>query len=206
MRAPHKRIWTLICARGGPEPAAAGDLQSPGPGGFLSEDRLDAAVRAVRRGLLQAEEKYLVDPGATLGTWFARVQETVAVAFGVTLSRIEESRPPSEEQIVEEQIGLHADICAEAIRAAAQLAVGGPSAGAREEILRLVSQRRPPAPQPRWAASLECLARCTAALEPLANGLREGDLPMGEPTDCDRVTESLLEAASQAFGMVHALC
>jgi hypothetical protein len=165
-----------------------------------------AARLVVQRGLLQAEEKYLVDPGATLGTWFARVQETIAVASRVTLRRIEECRLPAEDDAADELVGLYADICAEAIRAAAQVWGERPSPRAREEILHLVSSRQPSADRLCWKTFLESLARCSAALEPLANGLREMDLPMGEPTDCERVAESLLEAARHAFGAVYVLC
>jgi hypothetical protein len=161
----------------------------------------------VQRGIVQAEEKYLVQPAATLGTWFARVQETIAVASRVTLLRIDGSRLVSEDDIADEQLGVHADICAEAIRAAAQVWGGGPSPLARVEILDSLSGRRQPVLlELTWQNLLVGLARCSAALEPLANGLREADLPMGEPTDCDIVAECFLGVAGHAYGAVHVLC
>lgn len=173
------------------------------PGG---SNRAAVAVSTVQRGLLRAEEKYLVDSGASLGTWFARVQETIAVACRVSLERIEESRRPTEAEVANELMGVFADICAEAIRAAAQVWRGGSSPRARDEILRLVSVSGIPASDgPSWNSLLESLARCNAALEPLANGLREQDLPMGEPTDCDRVSECLFDAAERAFGALYGL-
>jgi len=170
------------------------------------ENRVATAVIVVQRGILQAEEKYLVHPSATLGTWFARVQETIAVASRVTLGRIEESRGLSEDEIADEQLGVHADICAEAIRAAAQVWGGGPSPLAREEILDLVSSRRPPDPRLCWMTFLLSLAHCNAALEPIANGLREMDLPMGAPTDCEAVAQSFIAVGSHSFGALYALC
>lgn len=53
---------------------------------------------------------------------------------------------------------------------------------------------------------LVALAFCTTALEPLAAGLREGDLPMGGPTDGEVVTDCLVEVSAHAFGVIHALC
>jgi hypothetical protein len=60
------------------------------------EDRAAAATMVVQRGIVQAEEKYLIHPSSTLGTWFARVQETISVASRVTLMRIDGSRRPLE--------------------------------------------------------------------------------------------------------------
>lgn len=188
----------------------AADLEPMTDSALLGEGirqlQTEAAKVAVERGLLQAEEKYLVDPDATLGTWFARVQEPISVAARVTLTHIEESRLPIDNAVAEEQLGLHADICAEAIRAAAQVWEQGPSPRAREEILDLVSRRRLPPSQVSWSALLISVARCSAALEPLANGLRERDLPMGEPTDCSQVVDSFVEAAGHAFGATYVLC
>lgn len=169
-----------------------------------SERGREAAVGVVRRAVLRAEEKYLVDPDATLGTWLARVNEPIAVASRVTLARIAEDRLPAEEDVAEEQIGLFADICAEAIRAAAQVWGAVPSAHVREEILQMVA-RRAQMDSACSRTALECLACCVAALEPLANGLREGDLPMAEPADCEGIAESLLGVACSSFGAVGAL-
>ena len=214
MGVRRNRTWSLIPSRRrlGPPPALGS--KAPSAEGLAAcagdprptKGRREAATLAVQRGLLQAEEKYLVDPGATLGTWFARVQETIAVASQVTIARIEEWRLPTEDDVADEQVGLYADICAEAIRAAARVWGEQPSPRAREEILHLVSGRQPAAAPRCWTTFLESLARCSAALEPLANGLREMDLPMDEPTDCGRVAESLLEAAGHAFGAVYVLC
>lgn len=171
------------------------------------EDRAAAAAMVVQRGIVQAEEKYLVHPGSTLGTWFARVQETIAVSSRVMLMQIDGSRRPSEDEVANEQLGVHADICSEAIRAAAQVWGGGPSPHARAEILDLLSGRPQPVNQQlSWPMLLVSLARCSAALEPLANGLRDADMPMGEPTDCEIIADCFLGAAEHAFGAVHALC
>lgn len=166
----------------------------------------EAAVGLVRRGILQAEEKYLVEPGASLGTWFARVQEPIGVGCRVTLRRLGEGRRLGEADVAGEQLGLQADICAEAIRAAAQLSPGGPSPGAREDILAFVARRGPATSVATLPDVLVALAFCTAALEPLANGLREGDLPMGDPTDGGAVTDCLIEVGDHAFGVIRALC
>jgi hypothetical protein len=170
------------------------------------DDRTAVATMVVQRGIVQAEERYLVDPGATLGIWFARVQETIAVGSRVTLRQIDEARQPDEDEVADEQLGVHADICAEAIRATAQVWGGGPSPLARVEILDLVSGRSHPIQQLTWLDLLVLLARCSASLEPLANGLREADVPMAEPTDCEVVADCFLNAALHAFGGVHVLC
>lgn len=166
----------------------------------------ESAVGVVRRGILQAEEKYLVEPGASLGTWFARVQEPIGVGCRVTLRRLGEGRLLGEAEIAGEQLGLQADICAEAIRATAQLHHAGPSPGAREEILGFLARRGHAGPVASLPDVLLALASCTAALEPLAAGLRERDLPMGGPTDGEAVTDCLLAAGAHAFGVIHALC
>lgn len=169
-------------------------------------ERRRRAIGIVKRGLAQAEEKYLVEPDATLGTWFARVAETVAVAARVVLERLEEGRRPQEAEVGAEQLGLFADICAEAIRATSQVWGESPSARAREEIVELISDSPRTLTGPSWVGTLGSLAQCIAALEPLANGLRDGDLPMAEPTDCDRVAEALLEVAIHALQAIDALC
>ncbi|MBS1895427.1 MAG: hypothetical protein JST59_29355 [Actinobacteria bacterium] len=171
-----------------------------------SLDRGQAAIRLVRRGILQAEEKYLVEPGASLGTWFARVQEPICVACRVALVRLAEGRRLGEADVAEEQVGLHADICAEAIRAAAQLWRGGPSPEAREEILALVAGRARCVSAVALSDVLVALVGYTAALEPIANGLREEDLPMGDPIDRDAVTACLADVIDRAFGVIRALC
>lgn len=169
-------------------------------------ERRGRAILIVKRGLAQAEEKYLVAPDATLGTWFARAAETVAVAARVVLERLEEGHRPEEAGIAGEQLGLFADICAEAIRATSQVWGESPTPQAREEIVDLISASPRTLTGPSWVGTLGSLAQCVAALEPLANGLRDGDLPMGEPTDCDRVAEALLEVAIHALQAIDALC
>jgi hypothetical protein len=163
-------------------------------------------VGVVERGLLAAEEMYLVEPGASLGTWFARVQETICVACRVTVGRLEDGRQLREVDLAGEQLGLLADVCAEAIRAAAQIWPGGPSPEARGEVLALVAERAAPAAARTIPDVLILLACCTAALEPLANGLREGDLPMADPLDRAVIEECFLVAAGHAFAGVYALC
>lgn len=164
------------------------------------------AIEAVRRALAEAEERYLIDPGATLGTWYARVGETLAVASRVALERIEGGHSLAQEEAAAEQAGLYADVCAEAIRAAAQVWGSRPATRAREEALERIASAEVAQSPPSWEEMLRTLARCTAALEPLANGLREGDLPMGEPTECERVAQCFFEVADQAFSAVHSLC
>jgi hypothetical protein len=173
---------------------------------MASEDPATRAAMVVQRAVLLAEEKYLAQPNSSLGTWFARVQETIAVASRVTLRQIDRSQRLSEDKVGDEQLGVHADICAEAIRAAAQVWGGGPSPHARTEILDLVSGHPVCAQKLSWPALLVSLARCSAALEPLTSGLRDADLPMGEPADCEVIADCFLGAATHAFGAVHVLC
>ncbi len=176
----------------------AGDLDRP----HCDERRRRLAATVVRDGLARAEERYLVAPGASLGTWFARVHETIAVASRVTLARSAEGRLPGECDVASELAGLYADICAEAIRGAAQLLEGESPRRARDEALDHVSAVRVRLVDLTWERLLELLVCLNAQLEPLANGLREGDLPMGEPTDCDLVMERLVAVAEGAFGAV----
>jgi hypothetical protein len=160
----------------------------------------------VERGLLQAEEKYLVEPGASLGIWFARVEETISVAARVTVLRFEEGRTLEAAGVAAEQRGILADICAEAIRAAAEIWPAGPSPQVRVELLNLIAETAPERSVAGFADLLLALARCSAVLEPLANGLREVDLPMGEPTDGATVSDCFLATATEALGCLHALC
>jgi hypothetical protein len=180
--------------------ATAAGRDEPAP-----PDRERAAIFLVRRGVLQAEEKYLVNSRASLGIWFARVQEPICVACRITLQRLAEGRRLGEADVAAEQAGLQADICAEAIRAAAQLWPDGPSPEARDEVLALVAARARIASGVVLSDVLSALVGCTAALEPLANGLREEDLPMGDPTDREAVIASLVEVIDHAFGVIYAL-
>lgn len=194
-------------ARRAPGSGAGGRwATAAGRGEADAPDPEHAAIRLVRRGVLQAEEKYLVEPTASLGIWFARVQEPICVACRVTLVRLVEARGLGEADVAAEQAGLHADICAEAIRAAAQLWDGGPSPAARDEVLALVAARGRADSPIGLSTVLVALVSCTAALEPLANGLREEDLPMGDPTDREAVTACLVEVIDHAFGVIYALC
>lgn len=207
MGAARGWIRSLIDARGRSRRPGreAGACVGPDEEPLSLERHRETALSVVRRAILRAEEHYLVDPTATLGTWFAQVQETIAAASRVTLRRIEEGRSPAEEDMVGEQVGLFADVCAEAIRAAARACGTAPSSRVREEFLQLVARRAPrDGVSPRTAC--ECLACCAAALEPIANGLREGDLPMGEPSDCEAIAECFTDLACHAFGAVCALC
>jgi hypothetical protein len=183
------------------------DTHLPGPSALRRwGSREEAAIGSVRRVLLQAEENFPAEPGLSLGTWFARVQETIAVAARVTVGQIEGRRLLVEDDVAFEQAGVFADICAEAIRAAARL-WGGNSAKATDEILGLVGETEVSAARPGWDELLESLARCNAALEPMANGLRDGDLPMDVETSREGlVVNGFFEVAQQAFRMVHVLC
>jgi len=195
------RLRRLAPGARGADPHAkppAGDAEQP----FCDEPRRLLAAIIVRDGLARAEERYLVDPGASLGTWFARVHETIAVASGVTLARAMEGRLPTEVDVAAELSGVYADVCAEAIRAVAQLREEGPSTQARDEVLGCVVAVRVRLVQLRWERLFELLVSLNATLEPIANGLREGDLPMGAPIDCDLVMERLITVADGAFGAV----
>lgn len=189
-----------------PPPPGAAPEAPAGGSGFAGADRRKAAVGVVRRGILQAEEKYLVEPDASLGTWFARVQEPICVGCRVTLLRLSEGRRLGEAEVAGEQLGLQADICAEAMRAAARLSPGGPSPGATDDILAFIARLGDTRSVATLFDVLVALAFCTSALEPLANGLRERDLPMGHPTDGEAVTDCLIEVSAYAFGVIHALC
>lgn len=172
----------------------------PGP------ERRQRGMLVVKRGLAQAEEKYLVASDATLGTWFSRVAETITVAARIMLERIDAGRRLEEAEIAGEQLDLFADICAEAIRATSQLWGESSSSQAREEIIELIFASAPTTCGPSWVGTLKSLARSAAALEPLANGLRDGDLLMAEPTDIDRVAAAFLEVAIHAREAIDALC
>lgn len=174
--------------------------------GTAEARRRQAAVAAVHRALVHAEEKYLIAPGSTLGTWFARVHETIAVASRVGLARIEDGRDLAEDETASEQLGLYADICAEAIRAAARVWVSEGSSEAREQIIELVSADQTGLERLCWEELVICILRCCAALEPIANGLRAGDLPMGEPTDRTEVANCLQEVAGHAYRAAVVLC
>jgi hypothetical protein len=167
-------------------------------------ERRRKAMPFLETALARAEEMYLVDPDATLGTWFARVTETVAVASRVILKWIAEGHSLAEKEVVQEQIGLFADICAEAIRAASRAQGKERSGQARGEILEAVFVSPAAVMDSSWSARLSVLASCTAALERLANGLREGDLPMDEPTDCDQVEGVFRAVAILALHVVEA--
>ncbi len=168
--------------------------------------RQEAAVIAVRSVLAKAEENYLAEPGLSLGTWLARVEETISVAARAILAQIEHQRLLIEEDVAIGQAGLFADICAESIRAVSRLPSDG-SGSAKDDFLELVAAGDHLPPGPGWDELQEALLRCQVALEPIANGLREGDLPMDAESDHDEiVSASLLEVARWSFGVVYALC
>jgi hypothetical protein len=169
------------------------------------EQRREMANLLVRHALMQAEERYLVVPGATLGTWFARVHETVAVASRITVARLEEDQDLLEEDVAVEQLGLQADICAEAIRAVAEVWPGGSTPEAKDELLEFVSFEWGGGMHMSWTTLLLTLARCSAALEPVANGLRDKDLPMDSSAENEAIVESFHDAAVHAFAAVCAL-
>ncbi len=148
----------------------------------------------------------IYDPDLTLGIWLARGEETIAVAARVTLGQIERHRLLVEDDVATEQAGVFADVCGEAIRAAARI-WGGHLAQASEEILSLLGASEIAARRPGWDDLLISLAGCSAALEPVANGLREGDLPMdGEASHDGLVVQSLTGVARRAFEPVFLLC
>lgn len=173
---------------------------------FPDSCRRQRVAQVLKRGLAQAEEKYLVAPEATLGTWLARVTETLAVAARIILVRIEEGRRLEEEEVASEQLGLFADICAETIRATSKVWGEAPAELAREEVLAAIFATPRTLTGPSWVGALGSLTQCLAAVEPLANGLRDGDLPMGEPTECDLVAAALLEVGVHALQAIESLC
>lgn len=173
---------------------------------FSDSCRRGRAALVVKRGLAQAEEKYLVAPEATLGTWSARVTETLAVAARIILVRIEEGRRLEEEEVTSEQLGLFADICAETIRATSKVWGDAPAQLARDEVLAAIFATPRTLTGPSWVGALGSLTQCLAAVEPLANGLRDGDLPMGEPTECELVAAALLEVGVHALQAIESLC
>ena len=177
---------------------APGDLDDPG--------QRRRATAVLKRGLAEAEERYLVAEGATLGTWFARVAETVAVADRVILGQLESGCRPEDEGVVGQQLGVLAAIGAEAIRAMSQIWDPTSPTRAREEIVELISASPRSRSGSSWAETFSALAMCLAATEPIASGLRDGDLPMGEPTDGDLVIEAFREVAEHAFRAIEARC
>jgi hypothetical protein len=175
-----------------------GDLGDPG--------RRRRATAVLKRGLAEAEEKYLVAEGATLGTWFARVAETVAVADRVILGQLESGCRVEDEGVAGQQLGVFAAISAEAIRAMSQIWDRTSPTRAREEIVELISASPRSCSGSSWTETLSAVGRCLAVTEPIASGLRDGDLPIGEPTDGDLVIEAFLEVAVHAFQAIEARC
>lgn len=171
-----------------------------------ADARIAAALRVVDRAVLMAEEKYPAEPGASVGTWFARVQETISVACRVAVRRLDEDHRPCAADLAGEQLGLLADICAEATRAAAQTRPGGSALGSRVEALLFLAGHDAPALAECHPDVLVLLVHCTAALEPLANGLRQGDLQVADAVDQAIVGECFLAAFGRAFAGVYALC
>jgi hypothetical protein len=175
--------------------------------GHLSSGN-EAASSIIRRVLLQAEEDFVADPWFTLGTWLARVQETISVASAVALSGIDARRHLEDDDVAAEAMGVFADLCAEAIRAAARLSPESMSADPKEMLLASVGEEEVLGPAAvHWSDLKDALVRCQAAIEPIANGLREGDLPMSRDADPDGVVyANLIEVIRQGYGVVFALC
>jgi hypothetical protein len=167
-----------------------------------------AATEAVKRVLAEAEETFLADDTYTLGVWNARVGETLAVAARGLSAHVEQGDLLLNDDIALEQAELFADVCAEAIRAAAHSWGECSPAEAREEILCLLEEAYAFAPErPGWDDLMLALLRGTAALEPVTSGLREGDLPVttflstgGKASSC------FMEVARQAYWAVYVLC
>lgn len=169
--------------------------------------RQEAAIAAEKAVLAMAEENYLAEPGLSLGIWLARVEETLAVAARAVLAHIDHGCLLIEEDVAIMQAGLFADVSAEAIRAVVRLCGEQPRPEVKEKILELVATCDPLPPRPGWDELQEALLRCQAALEPIANGLRNGDLPMEAAIDREgAVSNSLLEVARHGFAVVYALC
>src|SRR5215218_10101170 len=159
----------------------ASDAQAIGvhPSDGWPEDRLEAAREIVRRVLVRAEESYLADPDLTLGTWLTRVQETLSVASSFALDGSEAGRSLDDDRVASDAIGVFADLCAEAIRAAARLAPVCSSRDPKEAVLAVACRDDCLLPSGiRWADLKDSLIRCQVAIEPLASSLREADRPI----------------------------
>jgi hypothetical protein len=164
-----------------------------------------AAIDAVKRVLADAEESFLADSSYSMGTWALRVQETLSVAARQLGARVEAGDRLSSDDVSLEQAEVFADICAEAIRAAAHCWGECPPASAREKILSSLGGEYEFAPDPPgWADLLLALAGSIAALEPIANAMRDGDLRGGAMSSADGgAAASFTEVARKAYWVVY---
>lgn len=168
--------------------------------------RDDAALSAVERLLARAEEAFPADTGMSLGTWFARVQETIAVTARVLLNHLESGRL-LDQDVRPELMVAFGDVCAESTRALAWLG-GGDPARANQATLHFLREFGGTVEECDWLRLQETVARCCAMLEPVATVLRNGDLPLGDARDREgaEVEDALLKVARESFGQVCALC
>lgn len=124
-----------------------------------SRRRDEAAAETIRHLLRHAEEHYPADSETSLGAWFARVQETIAVAGRVAVDRLHENRHLDEREIAMELIGVFGDVCAEAVRAGARVR-GGNSLRASENLILVLLGPRGSFPVRRgWNGLFEALDR-----------------------------------------------
>jgi hypothetical protein len=162
------------------------------------------ARRMVQVVLAEAEELYLADADASLGTWLARVEETAAVAARETMGAIEARKILADPGTAGNIAGVFADLCAESIRAAGQLVPESPDP--REDILTALEGQERGAAFPGWGDILEALASAQAALEPVANALRHGDVEMDLAGSNPDILDGLVAVASFGYGVVRSLC
>lgn len=185
----------------------ASDAQATGvhPSDGWPEDRLEAAKEIVRRVLVRAEEEYLADPDLTLGIWLTRVQETISVASSMTLAGSEAGRSLDDDDVAADAIGVFADLCAEAIRAAARL-VPGASRDPKEAVLAVACRDDCLIPLGTgWGDLKDSLIRCQVAVEPLASTLRDADRPVSNVAG-DEAYSAFVDVIRHAFPVVHGLC
>lgn len=169
--------------------------------------RHDAAFRTVERILLRSEESFPAGEDMTLGTWFARAQETLAVTSRVCIGHIESGQLLGDRRIADEVMVAFGEVCSEATRTVGWLN-GGERARANQAALQLLWHYDLPIADPAWAEVLEAVARCSAALEPVANCLREGDVAREDArsVDGDVIKQAWLEVGRLSFREVYALC
>jgi hypothetical protein len=171
--------------------------------------RSTAAIEAVKRVLAGAEETFLADSSYSMGTWAMRVQETLSVAARQLSARVEAGDLLFNDDVALEQAEVFADITAEAIRAGAHFWGECSPASAREEILDLLGDEYSFAPdRPGWNDLLLALAGSMAALEPVANALRDGDLPKDAAFGGSHGGAATIftEVARKAYWVVYVLC
>jgi nuclease-like protein len=175
-----------------------------GPKEEWPDDRLEVAREVVRRVLVYAEESFLADPDLSLGTWLARVQETISVASATALGSAEAGRTLESDDVAAETLGVFADLCAETVRAAARLAPASASSNPKEAVITLACRDDWPS-RIDWTDVKDSLIRCQIAIEPLASGLRDGDRPMVDAAG-EEAYLTFLEVIRQGFSVVYGLC